>query len=324
MGYQAREATPMRSFVHKLYRRYSPTVWLLTVGRLVDQTTLWMAMPFMAIFINRAGASASMTGLVLALNQKYGFLGEVEGAPLTGHLTLGLLGWFSLMIVSAGLKLLPMFAPAKVLPARLVAATGAGLTVGVLLILAGLWLGRFLEWLGALLVAAALVAYVAQIGYAYLRRRTGPLDFSVRFGVTSGFVMLLPVAILPWASRQGQAGLVFLFGLGFVGGTILGMLLRIIPFMVWLHRFRNRTHKLEKIPFLHELFQRRLGWVGYLTWFPAAGLMAAGIGFASPPLVEIGAVAGLAGLGAYAAAVRQIIHHVKPGTPPLFPGPARQ
>lgn len=259
-------------------------------------------------------------GLVLAFNQKYGFLGEVEGAPLTGHITLGFLGWFSLMIISAGLKLLPMFAPAKVLPAPLVAATGAGLTLGVLITLTGLWAGRAILWTGACITGAALTAYAAQIGYSYLHRRAGPLDFSVRYALTASFIILLPLAGMPWANREWQAALVFLFGLGFVGGTILGMLLRIIPFMVWLHRFRNRTHKLEKTPFLHELFQRRLGWVAYLTWFPAAGLMAAGIGCAAPPLVIAGAVAGLAGLGAYAAALRQMLHHIPPGTPPLFPG----
>ncbi|MGE5673650.1 MAG: MDR family MFS transporter [Mycobacterium leprae] len=69
----------MRSFVGNLYRRYSPTVWLLTVGRLVDQTTLMMAMPFMAIFINRAGASARVTGLVLALNPIAQLIGNIIG-----------------------------------------------------------------------------------------------------------------------------------------------------------------------------------------------------------------------------------------------------
>jgi hypothetical protein len=159
-------------------------------------------------------------GLGLAFNQKYGFLGEVEGAPLTGHLTLGLLGWFSLMIISAGLKLLPMFAPAKVLPAPLVAATGAGLTAGVLLILAGLWLGRFLVWMGGILAAAALVAYLVQIGYAYLRRRKGPLrsrqiktrqpadpqiDRSTRFSVGPGYWRgtICGISAVPEARRGG-------------------------------------------------------------------------------------------------------------------------
>jgi MFS family permease len=69
----------MRSYLQSLYRRYSPTVWILAIGRLVDMTTLWMAMPFMAIFINRAGASAGVTGLVLALNPVAQLVGNLIG-----------------------------------------------------------------------------------------------------------------------------------------------------------------------------------------------------------------------------------------------------
>ncbi|MDF2630032.1 MAG: hypothetical protein K0R39_3863 [Symbiobacteriaceae bacterium] len=259
-------------------------------------------------------------GFVLALNQRYGFIGEVEGAALTGHLTLGFLGWFSLMIVSAGLKLVPMFAPAKTLPPRLVAATGGGLAAGVLAILAGLWLGRPLLWAGYVLSAAALLTYTGLIGYTYLHRRTGPLDFSIRFSLTAAGCLVPPILALPWAPREWQAGLTFLFVLGFIGGTILGMLLRIIPFMVWLHRFRNREHKQEKVPFLHELFQPRFAWTALLTWFPAVLLISLGVALEQGLLITAGAIIGMIGLAAYGWALRQILHHVKPGTPALFPG----
>lgn len=65
--------------VRNIYRRHSPTVWLLAIGRLVDMTTLWMAMPFMAIFINRSGASPAVTGLVLALNPVAQIIGNIVG-----------------------------------------------------------------------------------------------------------------------------------------------------------------------------------------------------------------------------------------------------
>ncbi|HLN65626.1 MAG TPA: hypothetical protein VK464_29215 [Symbiobacteriaceae bacterium] len=259
-------------------------------------------------------------GLVMAFNQRYGFLGEVEGATLTAHLVLGLLGWFSLMIIGVGLKLVPMFAPGKALPAPIVAAAGGSLALGALLTLFGLWYGPVLRWTGLLLTAAALLAYAGLTFYTYLHRRSGPLDFSIRFSLTAAAVMLLPLVGLLLAGREGRAALVMLFALGFIGGTIMGMLLRIIPFMVWLHRFRNRTHKLEKIPFLHELFQPRYGWIAYLTWFPGVALMALGLYVSLGALIVVGALLGLAALGAFAIAVRQILHHVPPGTPPLFPG----
>ena len=67
------------SSLKRLSGRYSPTVWLLTVGRLVDMTTLWMAIPFLSIFINRAGASVTTTGLVIALNPAAQLVGNLMG-----------------------------------------------------------------------------------------------------------------------------------------------------------------------------------------------------------------------------------------------------
>lgn len=259
-------------------------------------------------------------GLVMALNQRYGFLGEVEGAPLSGHLTLGLLGWFSLMIVAVGLKLVPMFAPAKSLPAPFVAATAGSLAAAVPVMLAGLWLGPVVLWIGGVLAFGGLAGYAGLSAYSYLHRRSGPLDFSIRFSLTAAGCMLLAVLLFPWAGRDFRAGLVFFYAFGFIGGTILGMLLRILPFVVWLHRFRNRTHKQEKIPFLHELFNRRLGWVALLAWFPGAACMAAGVAMATPLLVTAGALLGAVALVGFVLAVRQVLHHVKPGTPALFPG----
>lgn len=69
----------MLNKVQAIYRRHSPTVWLLAFGRLVDMTTLWMAIPFMAIFVQRAGASTAITGIVLALNPVAQLLGNLIG-----------------------------------------------------------------------------------------------------------------------------------------------------------------------------------------------------------------------------------------------------
>ena len=249
-------------------------------------------------------------GLIMAFNMGHGFLGENAGATLGTHLALGLLGWYSLLIVSVGLKLVPMFAPARFLPPRAVAAVSGTLAVGVAVTIAGLWLSGPLVAGGLLLTAAALLAFAGTAGYTYLHRRTGPLDFSVRFAVIA----------FPFASRDWQAGLVVLFALAWVGGTILGMLQRIVPFMVWLHRFRNRTHKQERIPFLHETYQPRLAWIAYLAWFPGALLLSAGIAVHMQMLIAAGSVIALAGLGGFVLAQRQVLHHVPPGTAPLFPG----
>jgi len=66
-----------------IYNRFSPTLWVLAISRLVDLTTLWMAIPFMSLFLKRAGASDALTGLVLALNPIASVFGGLLGGQVS-------------------------------------------------------------------------------------------------------------------------------------------------------------------------------------------------------------------------------------------------
>ncbi len=257
-------------------------------------------------------------GLLLALNQRYGFWGEVEGPLLYAHLVLGLVGWFGLMIVGVGQKLVPMFGPARPLPHPLVAAVGGAVAGGVLLAVVGLLAHPALLAVGLGLVAAGLLGYTGGVLFTLHRRRNSPMDFSVCFAATAAVLLPLPVVGLLPAGRVTQYGLVFWYAMAFIGGTILGMLLRILPFMVWLHRFRNRTHKLERIPFLHEMFHPRLGWATYLGWFPAVAITAAGLALGSPLVVRAGGLLALGAVIPFVVAIGQVLYHIPPGRAPLY------
>lgn len=323
------------------FLRFTPN-WVITGGSLVLTGALLQAGNLIATFRraekwNWNGAflpvavlfylSVLSWGVVLAINQKYGFMPRVEGIPLTGHLVLGLLGWFSLMTVAVGLKLVPMFAPGAPLPLELTMVAGGALAAGVLSMLGALALSHFALAAagavfhgGAALAAGALLAYAAGALHAYRTRRPGPLDFSVRFSLTAALLLPVSVLLLPLVGRQPRGGVILFFALHFIGGTILGMLLRIIPFMVWLHRFRHRIDRQERVPFLHEMFHPRWGWVTYVAWFPGAALLALGLGLRQAWLIYLGAGVCLVALGGFGVAVGEVLTQVQPGRPPRYPG----
>ncbi|MHB9144941.1 MAG: MFS transporter [Symbiobacteriia bacterium] len=70
-------------YLQNVYRRYSPTLWVLALSRLIDMTTFWMAWPFISLFLKRAGASVTSTGLVLALPALASLLGNLIGGQLS-------------------------------------------------------------------------------------------------------------------------------------------------------------------------------------------------------------------------------------------------
>lgn len=70
-------------YLQNVYRRYSPTLWVLALSRLIDMTTYWMAWPFISLFLKNAGASVTSTGLVLALPALASLLGNLIGGQLS-------------------------------------------------------------------------------------------------------------------------------------------------------------------------------------------------------------------------------------------------
>lgn len=174
-------------------------------------------------------------------------------------------------------------------------------------------------------MTASVLGYTGAVGYTIARRRGKALSISLVFAATAATVVsviaLISLAGLSglWNSLYIQAGLACLFILGWIGGTILGMLLRILPFMVWLHRFRNRLHVQERIPFIHRMFDPVLGWVVYVSWFLGSGVMAAGFARSEETAIAAGAVLCMIGLVTFGWAVGQVLRQVRPGAPALFP-----
>lgn len=260
-------------------------------------------------------------GLVMAFNLQYGFLPDVEGGPLASHLALGLVGWFTLLIIAVGLKLVPMFAPARPLPGSIVATIGGALLLGVVLFIGGTLAGRTLLWLGALLMAGAALAYTGALCHSCFHRRGRALDVSTRFPLTAAAALsLIALAALAglaglWSIRPLAAGLTLLFAFAWIGGTILGMLLRILPFLVWLHRFRLRIDQQERIPSLQEMYHPNLGWIAYGGWFAGSLILSAGLAVQSVGLTRFGAAACLGALVPFGLAMAQILRHMRPGRP---------
>ncbi len=264
-------------------------------------------------------------GLVMGLNMRYGFISGPAGAPLAAHLALGLGGWFTLAVLGVGTKLVPLFAPSKPLAPWFVASVGLSLIAGVLTLVIGLFTWSHLVWAGALLMTTAVLGYTGAVGYTISRRRGKALCFSSVFaGTAASLVSAIALTALAglagiWDSLYVQAGLACLFMLGWVGGTILGMLLKILPFMVWLHRFRSRLHAEERIPFIHQMFDPVLGWVVYVNWFVGSTMMAAGYALSQGFLISAGAILSMIGLVTFGWIVGQVLRQVRPGSPALFP-----
>jgi hypothetical protein len=198
-------------------------------------------------------------GLALALDKIWRFLPATLFPALHAHLHLAVLGWIAPMMIGVGARVYPMFLLARDPRGWPATAQVWGLGLGVPALVAGLLADSTL-----LIVAGALGGTAAAVGHLVwladmMRSRKRPrLDWGLRFVVTAAaFLSLGTVMGLGFAAgvlhgpRLGLAYATVLIG-GWVSLTIVGMMLKIVPFLVWYRVYAPLAGR-QPVPSLSDL-----------------------------------------------------------------------
>ena len=220
-----------------------------------------------------------LSGFLLALTLS-GFLSVDIDEILKAHVFAVVGGYVLITIYGISLVLLPMFGLAHGFDERPVHIAFRLMIWAVGLVFAGSFLGlSFLNQIGYLLSLASVGFYFYQIWLIYKTRVRKELDIwykSMLFGYASfvlaallGFIYILSGATL---ERALHGAFWFLFV--FFAFLINGHLYKIVPFLVWFHRFSPLVGK-QKVPMLHEMYPRRQA--EFEFWFSAAGALLVGV-----------------------------------------------
>ncbi|MBF0371074.1 MAG: hypothetical protein HQL52_16615 [Magnetococcales bacterium] len=232
-------------------------------------------------------ASTLAMGAVFLGEYAHGFMALDREAMVGIHLTWGLLGWIGTLIMGVSFQVLPMFYMMPEFPTRAGGWILAGVSATLLLLPAALYLypeTPDIWWLagGPGLIAVGFYSVITA-KLLVRRKRTYP-DLTFRFwqlGFLSGALSLLVLAT--WPAQEGEAWR-FLFGVLFIMGwatsVILGMLYKIVPFLVWFHRFSNLAGLVE-IPMMDDLVPEKVARVHFIAHTLSVVLLslAAGLGY---------------------------------------------
>lgn len=215
-----------------------------------------------------------LLGLALTGNLHSGFLGASRFTALGVHLHVALAGWVLLVMIGVGHRLLPMFLLSH-------GAGDLGSRVAVGLVASGAGVLAFLHhappllgrWLPAALIGAGLAAFLLQARAFFRHRRRPDLDPGLRLAagglavLAIGLLMAAPVIAGTASARFATAYVLFLV-LG-IGLFVAGHYYKIVPFLVWFHRFGPLVGR-SKVPTVSELYSARVASV-------AGGLMLLGV-----------------------------------------------
>ncbi len=154
-------------------------------------------------------------------------------ALLGMHVRWGLGGWIGILIVGVAFQVIPMFQVTPLYPRRL----EQWLPPALLLLVTAASIGEFAPWPGGTAWQMALAAAYAGFGIVTLvllarRKRPAP-DPTTWFWRLSIASLLLGCILLPTTLPCLTPGILFV--LGFACSAVMGMLYKIVPFLLWLH-----------------------------------------------------------------------------------------
>jgi hypothetical protein len=249
------------------------------------------------------------------------FPGGVLSA-VQAHFHVALLGWIAPMIVGVAARVYPMFLLAPAPGGRGAQVQLWGLGAGVPVLVAGLLFGRpALLGLGAAAVALALAVHAGWVVACVRRRKRPALDWGLRFvltgtsclvpGAALGLVLLLGLGAAP---RLATAYAVLALG-GWVSLTIAGMMLKIVPFLVWYRVYAPRAGR-EPVPMLAQLSWPAAERAAYGLLAGGTLTLALAVVAGTRPAATAAGAAVAAGALALAAALGRTLLHLLPGRRP--------
>ena len=276
---------------------------------------------FSARMVGVALAGLALTvlfGSALGADRVWSILPGALFPRLHAHVHLALLGFVLPMVLGVAAHAYPMFLHAPE-PAGVGARVQlAGIVAGVPIVVSGLLADlRPAVVLGALLVAAATLTHVSWVLWMVRARRGGALDWPLRF-LLAGALALVPATAMGLAlaadllagPRMALAYAVLALG-GWASLTIVGMLLKIVPFLVWYRVYAPLAGR-SPVPVLAQLSWRSGEAAAFALLVPGIVLLAAAVALGDVALIRMAGVAVALGALAFAATMTQALRHLLP------------
>jgi hypothetical protein len=264
-------------------------------------------------------------GFILALNLHSNFIPGDHLTFLKMHAHFGALGWLLLMVIGVGTKLMPMFSLSHIEKDKMLKLVLALINFGLITLVAAMFLkaSRFVVFACAIILSAGILRYIYFIFKTYRARIREKLDAGMQHSY-SGFVLLLfPVLIgliIPFLKDNElnlrlSAAYAFSYFFGLITVLILGQTYKMLPFIVWLGRYRSKIGR-ERTCLPRDLFKEDVAKWEFRLYIAGFLLFLTGIFFEFTFLKTIGATALFAAAMMYNYNVISIVF-LKPDFPPV-------
>lgn len=242
--------------------------------------------------------STTIFGLLLVFNFNYNFLPSDSWTYLTIHAHIGLVGWFLLLVMGVGSRLIPMFLISKYENNSLLwvvfSLINGGLVSFILLFSFNLT-GMF-YLIPIILILIGIVIFGIVIKKAHKERIRRRVDKQVKTSLLSVGLMLFPIIvlllILSIIPGSDFNRIVILYGFtilfGWITFMIFGMTYKTLPFIVWNKVYKDQASRSRTLT-PKDLFSEKIYRYMLMIYLIGFGIFIVGIVVSVNILLKIGA-----------------------------------
>lgn len=244
-------------------------------------------------------AITEFIGTLIAFNFKYNFLSESHLHYLKIHATIGLMGWFLLLIIGVSSILIPMFLVSHQLNDSKLKKSYYLINIGLLALSINWFFVHQtninpLFWLS---IIVGILFFFSFVYDAYKNRIRKVLDIGMQHTMISISSVILPIIISlvimigfgidqPLLLRATTLyGFTIIFG--FITTLILGQTYKTLPFVIWLEKYKGLVGK-TKTPMPRELYSEIIVKTHFYLYLMFIILMIFGLVFDNIWLIRIG------------------------------------
>jgi hypothetical protein len=262
--------------------------------------------------------SATFFGLLLVFNFTYPLLSANSLSYLSIHAHLGIVGWFLMLVIGVGARLIPMFLISKYANDKVLWIIYALVNTSLISLILLKLIGNA-AWLYYIPILTAFVAILLFVNYcrnAHKVRIRKSVDEQMKLSLLSVLQMLLPLVVLIIAlfllpfNAFSDIGLLYGFCVffGWITAIILGMTFKTLPFIVWNKVYHKSGFK-GKLPAPKELFSEKTFYLMTVFYISGFVLLIIGIVFGKVVLLKTGATAMLVAALLYVYNIIKILIH---------------
>lgn len=237
-------------------------------------------------------------GVLMTFNLTYAFLPQEHLFYLKLHAHIGIAGWFLLLIMGAGSKLLPMFLLSSSMNEKKLNIAYYLLNAGIIgFLVDSLFFNGAQRGIVYLTIALLGIAFFVSFVYeAYKKRARKDLDIGMKqsfyafviISICIIFTILNNLPILKSAAFSHQVTLAFGVSIfiGFISLLIMGQTLKILPFIVWLNKYQKLAGK-GKTPLPKDLFSEKIAYWQFLSFIVGFLLLLLGVLISTVIFIQI-------------------------------------